>query len=177
MNNFSNVITVDAYPRSEFLTKFQGSNLKSLLLHELSGIEPVAQVFVCSVSENDAVMCCKKYLSSLGFKIGLMFGNLHFADFEAVMNINRSIFDHFLIPVYGEKILDTSFYKKWVPGRERLHIRGFKINSNQVVVIPHVDHNWLSLQLHRVYTAHFKSGQGDYVAGSDLFNTMVQAIR
>ena len=144
------------------------------LLHEFSSIEPIEE-FIVLTNENKKLgrlttFQVKEMFDDMGFNVNPTFGGKHFSDFDAVMNIGG-----YNIPgwVKFARVLSKLFpsqekniLRKLSPGADRLHIRFFESNDGSWLIAAHTDHNWLSLNLVKVYKAHLGYGAGDYVTGT-----------
>lgn len=155
---------------------------KRALLHEFSGVEPVKEFIVLTNEKKSlgrlTTFQIKEIFDDMGFNIGPTFGGKHFSDFDAVMNIGG-----YSIPgwVRFARVV-TKFFpsqeknllRKLSPGIDRLHIRLFESNDGSWIIVAHTDHNWLSLNLKRVYKAHVGYGAGDYVTGTIMLYLLLK---
>lgn len=144
------------------------------LLHEFSGIEPVEE-FIVLTNKNKKLgrlttFQINEMFNDMGFNVNPTFGGKHFSDFDAVMNIGEysipgwvkfvRIFSK-IFPTYEKNLL-----RKLSPGTDRLHLRFFESNDGSWLIAGHTDHNWLSLNLAKIYKAHVGYGAGDYITGT-----------
>lgn len=147
---------------------------KRLVLHELSGKEPVEQVILLSNSKKElgrlTTNQVKEILDDMGFNVDTILAGMHGADYNAVMNING-----FLIPGWHwvARAISKLFYgssKLWTtklsPGKERLHVRMFEMNDGTWLIAAHTDVNWMDLNLAKVFKAHLTTGAGDFKTGT-----------
>lgn len=154
---------------------------KHAILHELSGKEPVRQVIIIKNKSKKSMRLVasqiKEIFSKIGFNVDPIFSKKHFSDFEAVMNVGgMSIpgwvkFARFVSKIFPSK--EKSLLFKLSPGKDRLHIRLFKISNSSWLITAHTDHNWLSLNLKKIYKSHVGSGAGDYITGTTMMHELL----
>jgi len=159
---------------------------KRALAHELSGREPVDNIIILTNLKKSlgrlTTSQIKEILDDMGFNVDTILSGAHFSDFSAVMNIGG-----FAIPgwVYLARSIAKFFPStekllllKLSPGKDRLHIRVFEMNDGSWMIIAHTDHNWMSLNLPKVYRAHINSGKsvgsGDFVTGTLMMYALLK---
>lgn len=157
---------------------------KRALFHEFSGIEPVEQFIVLTNANKSlgrlTTFQIKEMFNDMGFNVNPTFADRHFSDFDAVMNIGG-----YSIPGWVKaarslsKIFPTqekNLFRRLSPGSDRLHLRFFESNDGSWLIAAHTDHNWLSLNLKKVYKAHIGYGAGDYVTGTIMLYLLLKAF-
>lgn len=159
---------------------------KRAVAHELSGREPIEEVILLHNTKKTlgrlTTFQVKEILDDIGFNVDTILSGAHFSDFSAVMNING-----FAIPgwVFFVRIFARLFPSaekllllKLSPGRDRLHIRAFEMNDGTWMFTAHTDHNWMSLNLPKVFKSHIYSGgpvgSGDYITGTIMMNKLLK---
>lgn len=159
---------------------------RRLVAHELSGREPVEEVIVLRNSKKSlgrlTTNQIRDILDDIGFNVDPLFSGSHFADFEAVMNVNG-----YAVPgwVKFARIMSRLFPSKekllllkLSPGQDRLHIRVFEMNDGSWMIISHTDFNWMNLNIPKVYRAHINSGlpkgSGDYITGTIMMQALLK---
>ena len=155
---------------------------KRALKHELSGIEPVSDLIVLNNNKNNlgrfTTSQIKEMFDDIGFNVDVLVGERRDADISAVMNVGGYSIPgwvklaRFITKFFpsNEKLLLT----KLSPGKDRLHIRMFENNDGSWLIAAHTDHNWLSLNLYKVYKAHGSYGAGDYVTGTRIMYELLR---
>lgn len=159
---------------------------KRAMLHEFSEKEPIKDFVVLdNMSKHIGRLTTyqiKEMFNDMGFNVDPTFSGKHHADFEAVMNVNG-----YSIPGWVKVVRIVSWFlpsyeklllRKISPGNDRLHLRFFESNDGSWLIAGHTDYNWLSLNLPRVFKAHFNFGKsvgaGDYVTGTVMLYLLLR---
>jgi hypothetical protein len=152
------------------------------LEHELSETEPAEQVILIDNQKKSlgrlTTNQIKDILDDLGFNVDVLMSASHFSDFSAVMNIRG-----YSLPLWNylangiakifpqwEKLL----LLKLAPGKERLHIRVFELNSGSWFVAAHTDYNWININPFEIHKAHIQIGTGNYHLGTLMMYTLLK---
>lgn len=150
---------------------------KRAMIHELSGKEPIKQIVVIKNLRkkmgNLTTYQMKEILADIGFNVDPLFSKNNYCDLEAVMNVGGIAIPGWIrIVRIISKIFpsrEKMLLLKLSPGKDRLHIRLFENNDGTWIIAAHTDHNWLSLNLAKVYKSHVGYGAGDFITGTIVF--------